>query len=157
MVEKFWLGEELKEEKNLQFLTKEDLNSNLRYTFSRHERLKSKHILASLFEKGSLFVCKPVRIKYLIEPAETFSMQAAFSVPKRRFKLAVDRNKLKRKLREVHRLHQHIIKTELIHAKLKISIIYIYNRNEMLDYQTLESAILPFYHELVEAAKKTMS
>lgn len=98
-----------------------------------------------------------MRIKYLVEPAEKFSIQAAFSVPKRRFRLAVHRNKLKRKLREVHRLHQHIIKKQLPTAKLKISIIYIYNRNEILDYQTLESAILPFYFELVKSAEKSMS
>ena len=106
--------------------------------------------MASLFEKGSLFVCKPVRIKYLIEPADSFKLQASFSVPKRRFKLAVHRNKLKRKLREVHRLHQHSIKKSLVDSKIKISILYIYSRTEILDYNTIEKAILPFYKELLD-------
>ncbi len=88
-------------------------------------------------------------MKYLIEPAEEFSMQAAFSVPKRRFKLAVDRNKMKRKLREVHRLNKHLVEAKLKDTKLKISIIYIYNRNDFMDYHQLEKAVLPFFQELI--------
>jgi ribonuclease P protein component len=142
--------EEQKEEKNLQFLTKEGLNSRVRYTFSRDERLKSKLILASLFEKGSFFVSKPLLFKYIIEDAELNSIQAGFSVPKKRFKRAVDRNRVKRLMREVHRLNQFIIKENFLENPKRIIILYIYAKNDIVLISDIEKAVLSFYARLVK-------
>ena len=110
--------------------------------------MKSKLILASLFKKGSLFVSKPVLVKYIVEQAEALSIQAAFSVPKKRFKLAVDRNNLKRKIREAHRLHLPELKECFKDEKLKISIIYVYSSNQKFDYHQIEKSIKGFVKEI---------
>lgn len=110
--------------------------------------MKSKIILASLFKKGSLFVFKPLLVKYIIEEADSLSIQAAFSVPKKRFKLAVDRNNLKRKIREAHRLHLPEIKAYFENRNLKISIIYIYTSNQKFDYHQIEKSLMAFIKEL---------
>jgi len=109
--------------------------------------------LASLFKKGSLFVFHPLLVKYIIEDANEFGIQAAFSVPKKRFKLAVDRNHLKRKIREAHRLHLPELKKHFYNKNVKISIIYIYNTNQQLTYSKIEKSLLLFFKKLQEKEK----
>ena len=77
----------------------------MRLKFPKREKLKSRKIIASLFSEGKSVSKFPVRLIYL--PIEDLSLnKAAFSVPKRRFKLAVDRNRIKRLMREAYRKHK---------------------------------------------------
>lgn len=122
----------------------------MRYTFSRNERLKSKDILASLFKKGSHFVFPPLHVRYLCEAAKETTIQATFSVPKKRFKRAVDRNLIKRRIREAHRLHKHLLKNVVLENPHKISIIYIYASNEISGYDVVEQGVLTFLKHLIE-------
>ena len=77
------------------------------YTFKKEERLCSKKLLEKLFHNGSSFLLYPYRIVWLAEklPAEV-PVQVVISVPKRRFKKAVDRNLIKRRIREIYRLNK---------------------------------------------------
>ncbi|MCI4641328.1 MAG: ribonuclease P protein component [Flavobacteriaceae bacterium] len=67
------------------------------------ERLKSKKIIEQLFASGEGFSVFPLRLVYLEVPVAKTPMQCAFSVSKRQFKKATDRNKIKRLLRESYR------------------------------------------------------
>ncbi len=87
-------------------------------------------------------------MKYIIEESSDLSIQAAFSVPKKRFKLAVDRNHLKRKIREVHRLHLQELKQHFHGQNVKISIIYIYSSNKQFDYHQIEKSMLKFFQDI---------
>ena len=81
----------------------------MRYTFSKEEKLKSRKQIGLLFEKGESIKQFPIRIKYLkLSDAENLP-KIAFSVPKRNFKLAVDRIRIKRLLRESYRKNKHIL------------------------------------------------
>ena len=77
------------------------------YTFKKEERLCSKRLLEKLFHNGSSFLLYPYRIVWLAEklPAEV-PVQVVINVPKRRFKKAVDRNLIKRRIREIYRLNK---------------------------------------------------
>jgi len=86
-----------------------------------------------------------------MEDANTMSIQAGFSVPKRRFKRAVDRNKLKRRIREVHRLNQHILKDSFLNSPKKITILYIYAKNEIVANPEIENAVKAFYKHLLNS------
>tara|TARA_B100000497_G_scaffold106924_1_gene124137 strand:- start:435 stop:803 length:369 start_codon:yes stop_codon:yes gene_type:complete len=119
----------------------------LKFTFSREERLKSKETLASLFSKGSHFVFPPLHVRYRYIPSNKSSVQVAFTVPKKKFKRAVDRNLLKRRMREAYRLNKSLIE-EKNQSKLKeLSIIFIYSSQEILSTEKIESAMLNFMNQ----------
>ncbi len=85
----------------------------MRFTLKREERLKSKKIIAKLYEEGKSIKVFPLRMVYLqIEHTSNYPVQIGFSVPKRNFKRAVDRNKIKRLLRECYRKEKHTIYSE---------------------------------------------
>ena len=70
-----------------------------------------------------------------------------FSVPRRNFKKAVDRNLLKRRMREAYRQHKHLITYkpgEGVHFLLG----YIYIAREIQSYQRIETKIIDSLYRL---------
>ena len=82
-------------------------------TFCKKERVVSKKLIESLFEKGDSqsLAAFPMRVVYMqVERQAGDSLvQILISVPKKRFKHAVDRNRVKRQVRESYRLNKQII------------------------------------------------
>ena len=76
-------------------------------TLGKKERLKSRKLIGRLFEEGTSIKNFPFRLVYIItDPISITSVKASFSVPKRNFKKAVDRNRIKRLIREAYRLEK---------------------------------------------------
>lgn len=74
-----------------------------RFSLGQKERLKSAKSIERLFSEGKAISAYPLRLVFVSNPNSTVPMQCAFSVSKRHFKKAVDRNKIKRLLRESYR------------------------------------------------------
>lgn len=112
-----------------------------KYTFKKEERLCSKRSIDDLFHNGSSFVVYPFRVVYLAyEPQERpFPAQAILSVPKKRFKRAVDRNHLKRQMRECYRQQKHALYAFLQDNALHMSLAVQYVSNEKLPFETLKA------------------
>ena len=86
----------------------------MRFTFGKPEKLKSRKLIGKLFESGKSVKKFPVRLVYLqTEHTSDFPIQAAFSVPKRNFKRAVDRNRIKRLFREAYRHEKGVLYDQL--------------------------------------------
>ncbi|MDR2139108.1 MAG: ribonuclease P protein component [Tannerella sp.] len=82
-----------------------------RATFPKSERLAWKRHIDRLFAEGKSFVSFPLRVVYL--PVKTESVAAAISVlvsvPKKKLRHAVDRNFVKRRIRESYRLRKQAV------------------------------------------------
>ncbi|MCX8471061.1 MAG: ribonuclease P protein component, partial [Chitinophagaceae bacterium] len=83
----------------------------LRFTFPKQHRLVGKKNIQTLLSKGEAFFVHPYRIVYLLKtklPADS-PIQLVIAVPKRKCKLATQRNTIKRTTREAYRLQQHLL------------------------------------------------
>lgn len=86
----------------------------MRNTLGKQERLKSKKLIERLYAEGDSVKTFPLRMMY-VQTAHTseFPCQVGVSVAKRNYKLAVDRNRLKRLMRETYRLQKQIVYNNL--------------------------------------------
>ena len=73
-------------------------------TLGKTERLKSRKLIKKLFEEGISIKNYPFRLVYIA--TKTPPIKSSFSVPKRNFKKAVDRNRIKRLIKEAYRLEK---------------------------------------------------
>lgn len=123
------------------------------YKFKKIERLTNKKKFDLLFENGNVIKAFPVKIIYRITPPEvdTSIIQFAFTVPKRSFKKAVDRNFLKRRIKESFRLNKHKIYETLKGKELTISAIIIYVDREKNTYASIDKGVQKGIQKLIKA------
>ena len=120
-----------------------------KFVFNKREKLTSRKHIEELFSNGAVIYTFPFRILWKLTSAQDSPIKFAISVPKKKFKKAVDRNLLKRRAREAFRLH----KVELFH-KLEdenktLNIFLIYISDEILDFDTIEKTITQTIQKII--------
>jgi len=123
---------------------------NQLYTFRKEERLSSKKEIELLFNEGAAFYANPFRIIYLKkEESASFGASILISVPKRRFKRAVKRNRVKRLVREAYRLNNSNLKILLDEKATKLLIAFIFVGIEVPNYDLVEQSVQKAINELI--------
>ncbi|NVN93755.1 MAG: ribonuclease P protein component [Bacteroidetes bacterium] len=119
-------------------------------TFKKEERLCSKKSIDFLFANGKSFYFTPFKIKWLYQDFETdYPVQIMIVVPKRYFKKAHERNKIKRQIREAYRINKFILYDSLKIKEKKISLAIIYNGKEISSYKLIEEKIILILQRLI--------
>jgi ribonuclease P protein component len=109
----------------------------MNFSFPKSEKLKSRKTIELLFSEGKPITKFPIKLFFL--PSENSeNTPAGFAVPKRNFKSAVDRNRIKRQMREAYRLQKHLLNNE---SGLKFAIFFLYIGKEKLPYSRIEAAM----------------
>ncbi len=110
------------------------------FNFSKGERLCSKKTIDKLFLEGKSIFSFPVKIVWL-ETALTvnYPVQAAFSVSKRNFRRAVQRNLIKRRMREAYRLNKNVFYNRL--CEKQVAVFFIFTAKTISEYSHIETAI----------------
>ncbi len=112
------------------------------FGFPKHQRLVSKKCIENLFSSGINHFSFPLKSLYIISDCQTneANMQAVFIVPKKKFKKAIMRNSIRRKMREAFRLN----KNELIEIcksnGKQISIAFVFSSNEVKSFNLIQLA-----------------
>ena len=115
----------------------------MKLTFKKEERLSSRKLIAALYETGNPFNSKCFRVFWKFQPlSEKFPAQVLISVPKRNFKHAVDRNRIKRLIREAYRKCKNNF-YEVLNTKNKNIVFALsYSAKEELPYAEIETKII---------------
>jgi ribonuclease P protein component len=107
------------------------------FTFKPGEKLKSRKLIQQLFKEGKSFSQFPFRIIY-VQPGNNRShLQSAFSVSSKNFRKAVDRNRIKRLMREAYRLQKSSLQDELEKKGKYLAVFMIYTGRELPVYDTI--------------------
>jgi ribonuclease P protein component len=123
------------------------------FTLGKNERLKSRKQIEQLFNDGKSFAVTPFKVYYAIhkqfrEP-RSIPAQRSFGkdgsgvrfgvgVPGKNFKKAVDRNRIKRLMREAWRLQKNELNEKLKAAGLQMNVFFIYTGKGLPDFETVK-------------------
>lgn len=123
-----------------------------RFTFKKAERLSKEKTIQELFNRGSSFYLYPFKVVYMLNPDQSvITPQVLISVSSRNFPRAVDRNLIKRRIREAYRLQKEIIhhgskkgvfaflytpKTALPFAEIKNKLFLVLEKIKKLDFDS---------------------
>ncbi len=119
-----------------------------KFTLGKDERLKSRKLIDALFSKGKSFNLPPFRVVYL--PAET-GLRSGVAVSSRNFKKAVDRNRIKRLMREAYRLQKNPLQELLKTRQTGLILFFNYTSREMPEYPTVFEGIKKCLSRLVNS------
>ncbi len=125
----------------------------MRYTFTKPERLKNDKEISRLFEEGKSITVFPIRLIYLFRDGDKQEhIKAAFTASKRNFKKAVDRNRIKRLLRESYRLNKPQLYRSLDTKNYIFMFIYI--GKEAVNMDTINEKIRQLFDKFLSAEKQ---
>ncbi len=106
------------------------------FSLKKHEILRSKKQIKELFQNGSSFFIYPFKV-YHIHDGSAEGPMVLFSVPKKNLKRAVDRNLVRRRMREVYRLNKSLLNTG-DDSPFSLSLTFIYVSEKVLSYSDID-------------------
>lgn len=111
----------------------------MKFSFPKKEKLKSRKLIEQLFAEGRSIKVRNVKLLFLeAELPQDVPFQVGVTVPKKNFKSAVKRNRIKRLLRESYRLN----KPQLFNnSKANFAFLFLYLGKEMPDYHAIEQNV----------------
>ncbi len=131
-----------------------------RYKLGKQARLKSRKVIDQLFKSSRSFTVPPFRVIFqcakLPDTPAAIRLQCGFSVSKRHFKKAVDRNRIKRLMREAYRLQKNEL--ELIIKPHPVSLVFfiIYTGKDLPNYQLVFEKVKGILLKLQKISNETI-
>lgn len=113
-----------------------------RESFNKAERLSSRKTITKLFESGNTFSTRYFKVVWAESETDSlFPARIAFAVPKKKFRHAVTRNLLKRRLKEAYRKNKSSFYKFLVSENIQIALMVIFRKDTVEEYSTLEQAV----------------
>lgn len=124
-------------------------------TFPKSQRLYSHTDFQWMFSKGQSFYFYPFVCYYhIVDKVDSFESKVAVSVSKKRFKHAVDRNRIKRLVREAYRQNKHLIYNTLQHEDIELHVIFVYTERKILPYYFINKKMISLINKLLAVCGK---
>ncbi len=120
------------------------------HTFTKAERLTSKKTIEALFNVGTSFAISPLRVIWLENKLKTsHPVQVVVVVPKKNVPRAVDRNLIKRRLREAYRKNKDLLYDFLLKVGKQYALAIVFTGTKPVAYEELEGKIILSLQRLV--------
>ena len=125
------------------------------FKYPKHEKLKSKKTIDSLFAVGRSVSKFPLRLVFVpsdygLDLSKNQNLKMGVSVSKKNFKKAVDRNYFKRLLREAYRLNKHILTDNL---EKPMAMMLFYQTKERLNFQEINEKTIQLFEKFLAQTK----
>jgi len=122
-----------------------------KYTFPSKEHLKSRKEISRIFKNGIFLYSDYLSLGYTISENNDNTHKFAVSVPKKLFKSAVTRNKLKRRIRESYRINKHVLYDFSDKSNMFFNLLIIYRDKDILSYSIINTELISLLKKLIEA------
>jgi len=120
-----------------------------KFEFRKEERLSKEKQIQELFDKGSSFYLFPFKITVLPNPEDSYPVhQVLISVSRKLFKRAVDRNLIKRRIRESYRQQKN-----LLPEGPKFNIGFVYTHKEILLFEEIKKKMAQCLSKIPKSLK----
>ena len=120
------------------------MDDEQRFTFTKEERVTGDRRIETLFARGRSFMAYPFKVVFLENECSfpvSFPISVLITVPKRRIRSAVKRNRLKRLTREAYRLNKHRMEGPMSQIDRHVDIAFVYVKDDVPDYSLVEKGI----------------
>lgn len=109
------------------------------FSYGKIEKLKSRKLTEQLFREGKSFLVFPVKVLYLPNTGmQDYPVKIGVGGSGRHFKKAVQRNRVKRVLREAYRLHKQPLHTHLETSGQQVAVFLLYIDKVLPETQVLQ-------------------
>ena len=124
----------------------------MRLTFLKNERNLSKKSINSIHKSGNSIYSQSCKLMWINSISRNPKIQLLISVPKKNIKKAVDRNYVKRLIKEIYKTNKPFIYNLISNP---IEIILIYNKTTLPDFNKLKIELLTLFETLDKKTKCT--
>lgn len=111
------------------------------FSYNKKEKLKAKKQLDNVFENGKGFTVFPLKILYVLNAEQDNIIKTGVGVSSKNFKKAVQRNRIKRLLREAYRTEKQPLHLYLNNNKKQLAIFLLFIDKVMPQYNLLKAAM----------------
>jgi ribonuclease P protein component len=119
------------------------------FRLRKEERIKSKKQLDTLFAKGHSIRAVPLRLVWVFTARDNqVPVLVSFAVPRKSWKRAVDRNLIRRRMREAYRTHKHILYDMTIPTDKQILLSCMYTADTIYSFDQIRKAMDKVLHNL---------
>lgn len=120
-------------------------------TFGKQERLCSTTLIEMLFQEGDRTASAyPIRAIFLpVDKSVQQNISVLVSVPKKRIRKAVDRNRVKRQIREAYRKHKHTLSLQLKTQEKGLLLAFVYVSDKLEPTSYIESRLQKLLEKVV--------
>ena len=120
------------------------------FQFPKNQKLCSEKEIERLFKTGSFISESPFKIIWQLQKTtENATVKALIVVSKKRLKLAVERNFIKRRIKESYRLQKFFLESFLKKHGFQLNLAIIYQDDKLLDYRIIEMKINTLINRLI--------
>ena len=130
-------------------------NKEENYTFTKAQRVTGAKRVDAIFASGSSFISYPLRVVFMQhEQSLAASCSIMVTVPKKRIKKAVHRNRIKRLIREAYRLNKKLVNDIQLNEQ-SLDIVFVYIKDTGTDYKEIDKAMQKALKQVAVRIKKT--